>query len=415
VMPLVSVVIPTHNRYSLLKEALDSVYAQKEARKMFELEVIVVDDASSDSTPDVVLNYPEARYLRLPTRKGPGVARNAGMAATKGPYIAFLDDDDVWLPVKLSLQVPVLERNPEVCAVCSEVQEQGRKSVLPGVHPAPLARVFHRLLLGNFYGNPAGFLLRRWALEAVGGFDESLSLAEDYDLWLRLAARFPFAFVPGVVALFRPSPHGLYATGAVDGNVIKTRRLIIENALTLLPDDAASRCMKRQARLACGINLISHYPIYRPEMIRSFVLTAFHEFPLVASSASGRGAIARRVREVVLASPDALDTARSFCEELRGAVTNRGLRHRVEVRRMLARVWAELAIGSFKSARLRRGAAWHALIISMVLDPSQILQKLRLSAMENSGWSRRLRRILTSLRGRGGTGPSPAVTRDSSD
>ena len=230
--PLVSVVIPTHNRPALLKEALDSVYAQKEKREVFELEVVVVDDASSDSTPDVVLNYPEVRYLRLPTRKGPGVARNAGIAATNGSYIAFLDDDDVWLPVKLSLQVPVLERNPEVCAVCSEVQEQGREWVWPSVHPAPVARVFHRLLLGNFYGNPAGFLLRRWALEAVGGFDESLSLAEDYDLWLRLAARFPFAFVPGVVALCRPSPTASMLPASSRGT---SSKLGDSSSRTLLP------------------------------------------------------------------------------------------------------------------------------------------------------------------------------------
>src|SRR5262249_38807625 len=94
--PLVSVIIATHNRATLLPTALDSVYAQKGIGEQFDVEVIVVDDASSDSTSDIVRqSYPSARYIRLPENRGVSGTRNAGLAASQGAFVAFLDDDDV--------------------------------------------------------------------------------------------------------------------------------------------------------------------------------------------------------------------------------------------------------------------------------------------------------------------------------
>ena len=107
-LPIVSVIIPTHNRANLLKTALDSVYAQEGIGESFEIEVIVVDDASSDNTPDVVLGYP-AKFIRHETNQGASAARNSGIKASQGKYVAFLDDDDLFLPHKLKTQVPVLE------------------------------------------------------------------------------------------------------------------------------------------------------------------------------------------------------------------------------------------------------------------------------------------------------------------
>jgi glycosyltransferase involved in cell wall biosynthesis len=385
--PLVSVVVPTHNRNMLLQEALDSVYAQKEMRVVFELEVIVVDDASSDSTRDVMVNYPEARYLRLPATKGPAVARNAGMAASKGSYIAFLDDDDVWLPIKLSLQVPALEEDPEVGAVCSELRQHDGRWVLPRVRPVPSGQVFHRLLMsGNIYGNPAGVLLRRRALEAVGGFDESLPCFEDYDLWLRLAARFPFAFVPGIVALHRTSPHGHYTTGVVDGSRARTMRRIVENALTLLPHDGASQAVKQRARLACGIRLIDTYPIYQAELIPYWVTAVLREFPGLVDSPSARNGVANRVRQFALASAAPLTAAQSFCEDLTTVIAGgASLKDRLRVRRMLGRAWAELAVGLCRAPRPARGAVTSALIRSVLQDPSAVLGKVSGSCWRAAG------------------------------
>src|SRR6478672_6657883 len=103
-LPVVSVVIPTHNRANLLNGAIDSVYQQEGIGEYFRIEVIVVDDASTDSTSEVVSRYPAIRYLKLSTNLGPAGARNAGIRASSGKYVALLDDDDIWLPHRLRVQ-----------------------------------------------------------------------------------------------------------------------------------------------------------------------------------------------------------------------------------------------------------------------------------------------------------------------
>ena len=116
-LPIVSVVIPTHNRAKLVSEAIDSVYQQEGLGKDFNIEIIVVDDASTDSTSEVIKGFPAVRYIRFSTNLGPAAARNAGIRASTGKYVAFLDDDDIWLPHRLRSQVPMLEANPSVGVV----------------------------------------------------------------------------------------------------------------------------------------------------------------------------------------------------------------------------------------------------------------------------------------------------------
>jgi glycosyltransferase involved in cell wall biosynthesis len=378
--PVVSVIIPTRNRSALLREALDSVYAQEGAKSSFGLEVTVVDNASTDSTADVVSQYPETQYLRLPTNKGAAVARNVGIAASKGAYVAFLDDDDLWLPGKLHLQVPALEATPEAGAVYSRfvarwgAQPSGSEDVIPNMRVPPSGMVFPHLLMGNFCGNALGLLLRRSALEAVGGFDETLAYAEDYDLWLRLASHAPFAFVPGVVAVWRLSPHGHYATGIVDGSRVRTMQFIVEKALSQLPDTAAARVTRRRARQMWGINILREYTVYHVDLFRPLVLATLNACPSLVGSRPGRRAIAKCVRHFAMASPCPIAAVRSFCKDLRVVAGNRGVGHRIQVRRMLALVWAELAVGLAASVLTRREAA-SALIRSVLLDPSQVLQK----------------------------------------
>ena len=112
--PFVTVIMTTHNRAESLRKALDSVYAQEGASTQFEMEIIVVDDASTDATPGLLHPYPGVRYIRLETNRGASAARNIGIKAGRGAYVAFLDDDDLWLPQKLRQQLSVLEAHPEV-------------------------------------------------------------------------------------------------------------------------------------------------------------------------------------------------------------------------------------------------------------------------------------------------------------
>ncbi len=209
--PEVSVIIPTRNRAPLLARALDSVFSQEGLGEQFDLEVIVVDDGSTDSTATVVGEYAQARCLRLSTSRGASAARNAGIEASRGAYICFLDDDDVWLPGRLKLQIPILERHAEAGAVYSQVFHTLTGTAYPQSSRAVSGWIFDTLLSGNLFAVHS-VLIRREALERTGYFDETLSTYEDWDLWLRLSFNFPFIFVPGLIAVYLLSHRGLWHT-----------------------------------------------------------------------------------------------------------------------------------------------------------------------------------------------------------
>jgi GT2 family glycosyltransferase len=218
--PKVSVVIATYNRASYLAQSIRSVQAQSHA----DVEIIVADDGSTDNTPHIVSQFgPGVIYLPLPHRGQPASTRNAGLRAAEGEYIAFLDSDDLFLPGKLALQLAAFEQHPEAGMVYSNGYFFRDDPDVPTGHaldglPTPSGDVLADLLRGNFLTSPV-VLIRRACLEAVGPLDEdpALFVAEDYELWLRLAARFPFVYVPGNVAAIRR--HG----GSISGDVAALR------------------------------------------------------------------------------------------------------------------------------------------------------------------------------------------------
>lgn len=211
-MHTVSVIIPTYNRADLLGQAIDSVLAQTYAAS----EIIVADDGSSDNTSQVVEKFgAQVRYVALPHRGQIGATRNGGLHVATGEFIAFLDSDDLFLPNKLSLQVPALAENPDVALVYSDgrffVDDPGYGTgyVLYGL-PSPSGWVLPELLRGNFLAPPA-ILVRRSCLDKIGLFreDPELNAVEDYSLWTRLAAAYPFLYVPGVVTAIRRHPESI--------------------------------------------------------------------------------------------------------------------------------------------------------------------------------------------------------------
>jgi hypothetical protein len=184
VTPPVSVVVATYDGAPLLPEAVDSALAQTLAG----VETIVVDDGSTDETAAVMARYGDrVRYVRQ-ENGGPSAARNTGLRAARGRYVAFLDHDDRWLPAKLSRQAAVLDAAPDVGFVnCGWWFIDGDGARLPQEgwpqgSDAPLS-----LLL---VGNPlllSAVLVRRDLAERIGGFDEALRGAEDWDFWLKVA------------------------------------------------------------------------------------------------------------------------------------------------------------------------------------------------------------------------------------
>jgi glycosyltransferase involved in cell wall biosynthesis len=184
----ISVVIPVYNRAAMLREALSSVRAQTRAP----LETIVIDDASTDETAEVA-ERAGARVIRLPANRGTAAARNAGMRAAVGDAIAWLDSDDYWEPHHLATLAALLEENPDAAGAGTAAHLVGAKSgIWKGRIPEGPPAIVVREAFKDWLTPTTTTMVRRDALLAVGGFDESERYSEDFDLWLRLARRFRF-------------------------------------------------------------------------------------------------------------------------------------------------------------------------------------------------------------------------------
>jgi glycosyltransferase involved in cell wall biosynthesis len=190
---LVSVIVPAYNAGMYLADALESVFAQDYRP----LEVIVVDDGSTDDTRAVAMNYSQVRYLHQ-NNQGPPAARNTGLSNCKGDLIAFLDSDDLWVPGRLSMQAAYLEMHPLVGCVIGRMKNFLQEGT---IRPS---WVEESTLTGDLTAYALGALLTcRWVLEAVGGFNVSNNYTDDFDWLIRMKeANIPVEKVDEVL-LFR--------------------------------------------------------------------------------------------------------------------------------------------------------------------------------------------------------------------
>ncbi len=186
--PLVSVVIPTFNRWPLIREAVDSVLRQT----WRDFELIVVDDGSTDKTSRELLK--NGAPIRLFTRARAGVsgARNFGVSQARGSYIAFLDSDDLWLADKLKKQVQFLKEHCEaqICQTDEIWIRNGVRVNPKRIHQKPSGDIFIRSL-DLCLVSPSAVMMTKELFDRFGGFDESFPVCEDYDLWLRMSAKVP--------------------------------------------------------------------------------------------------------------------------------------------------------------------------------------------------------------------------------
>ncbi|MGH7827514.1 MAG: glycosyltransferase [Candidatus Binatia bacterium] len=191
--PLISVIIPTYNRASMVKEAVDSVLAQ--SYRNFEL--IVIDDGSTDGTTRELAGYGDALRVLSQARRGVAAARNSGVRSAKGQYLAFLDSDDFWLADKLRIQTAFMAQNPEV-QICQTEEvwiRRGTRVNPKARHQKPSGDIFRRSLELCLV-SPSAVMMTRQLFENTGGFDESFSVCEDYDLWLRIALDHVVPLIP---------------------------------------------------------------------------------------------------------------------------------------------------------------------------------------------------------------------------
>ncbi len=187
--PLITVIIPTFNRYQFLLEAIESVESQSYPN----LEIIVVDDGSTDETFSISKKE-NLKYI-FQENKGPSAARNIGAIAANGDWLAFLDSDDLWKPKKLMKQWESLANNPDYKAVyTNEIWiRNGVRINQCKKHQKHSGWIYPKCLPLCII-SPSSILLHKNLWKEVGGMDESLPMAEDYDLWLRLSAKHKFLF-----------------------------------------------------------------------------------------------------------------------------------------------------------------------------------------------------------------------------
>ncbi|MGE4062934.1 MAG: glycosyltransferase family 2 protein [Rhodospirillaceae bacterium] len=216
--PLVSVVIPAFNCEDTIARALASVQQQE----YDPLEIIVVDDGSTDRTREVVenLRLPDLTLIQRKQRGGASAARNAGIFAARGEYVAFLDADDEWLPGKIAKQLALIEHDDMMTFVTNPpewVSASGQKMGILGKErpPAEGPDAWKTLLAHTFVATPC-VLARRSDLIALNGFDCTLKVAEDQDMWIRLALRGPVGYLNEVLVRVHERPGSLSAGNPTD-------------------------------------------------------------------------------------------------------------------------------------------------------------------------------------------------------
>jgi glycosyltransferase involved in cell wall biosynthesis len=268
---LVSVVIPTHNRAGLLARAVRSVLEQTYCH----FELLVVDDASTDDTEKTMGRFCDGRirYIKHLECRGGSAARNTGIAQARGDFIAFLDDDDEWLPDKLALQMARFRENPRIGAVYTGLLfvecETGR--IVNVRIPRKRGYLFDDLMVSNVVGTPSTVVVRKELLDRAGLFDETIRALEDLDMWRRMGRICYFDYVKE--PLMRYGLHG-YARVTIDyGKMARA----FETQLEKFADEFARR---DKARSVCHYWIGLYCIRDNPKRARQALWKAVTDYPL---------------------------------------------------------------------------------------------------------------------------------------
>lgn len=253
-MPAVSVIIPTHARPELLPRAVASARAAGT-----DIEIIVVDDASTDATADVCRRLSDIKYLRVERNQGVAGSRNIGLLASTAPYVAFLDDDDLRLPGSIDRQLAALEENPRAGFVCGAM-------IISDQNYAPTGEVIHNrhkggdafweLLDLEFPVVPLCTLIRKECLLRVGLLNRHVSSIDDWDIFTRLAELYPVVVLEEPVGIYRqPTPSSGQGSSARAAQL----RLAARHQLKLLrlPRAAAAPARRRRGARRSMLHRIS--------------------------------------------------------------------------------------------------------------------------------------------------------------
>lgn len=247
---LISVIIPTFNRSSLLQRALRSVLNQNYPAS----EIIIVDDGSTDNTYEELapLLGPVVKYFKQ-ENKGVAAARNYGIKQASGKWIAFLDSDDEWLSHKLQSQVYYIIQNPDCRMIyCEEIwQRNGARVNQKKIHQKSGGFLFEKCIQQCFIG-PSTVMIEKDLLEEMNYFDESFVVCEDYDLWLKISSLYEIGFIPDPLIIKHGGHVDQLSTRYVAMDLWRLRSLktiLTIRDLTELQREAIITLMKKKAEL----------------------------------------------------------------------------------------------------------------------------------------------------------------------
>ena len=248
-MPQVSVIIPTYNRAHLLRESIESVLSQTHR----DLELIVVDDGSTDDTEKVVSSYlPHLTYL-YQEHQGVSAARNKGLERAQGNYLTFLDSDDLWLPTKLQLQMRFMKHHPDAL-ICYTEEIWIRRGVR--VNPMKKHKKYSGMIfeycLPRCIVSPSSVLIDPRVLDDVGTFDETFEACEDYDLWLRISSRYPIYLIDTPLIVKRGGHDDQLSHTIISQDQFRIKalvKLLNEDHLTSQQKELALKELKRKCEI----------------------------------------------------------------------------------------------------------------------------------------------------------------------
>jgi glycosyltransferase involved in cell wall biosynthesis len=250
VSPIVSVIIPTYNRWPIVGQAIESVLAQ--SYRAWEL--IVVDDGSTDGTSEHLAQYgANIRHVSRP-RSGVAAARNYGVGIARGRYVAFLDSDDLWMGKKLAIQMAFVEQYPEV-QICQTEEIWLRRGVRvnpKAKHVKPSGDIFRRSL-DLCLVSPSAVMMTKQLFNQFGGFDESFPVCEDYDLWLRIGVDHLVPLIPMPLVVKRGGHRDQlsHSIWGMDRYRVQSLQKLLDNGLSGEKREWVMEALKRKISVLC--------------------------------------------------------------------------------------------------------------------------------------------------------------------